>query len=236
MKAVVKRSFPLKDLPEEGQQCLSKLDKNLLVNEQEEEFLNKLQQALEKDAVKDTFVISGWSDTGSRDRQNREYDFLFVSWTLKTFFHIEVKASFTMQGVEQLKAGKDFFLSNLPFPEKENWKYIQAMYYGNNDEKSKQHHPCDECQRYLLTQDTDLSNWWSQMVKELQRNASGGPSDHETYLNIFKYLLFQMFIQDDCITKGIYKHYYMPTCITKLLTAYGDKFRFQTIVVLTYPM
>ena len=195
------------DLNEEDRKSLELLDSNLTGSELEEEFFNKLQFAMEKSEIKDTFVISGWSDNGEKGRKMREFDYLIVSLTLKTIIHIEVKSSSNTKSVEeairQLEDGKKFFLSCIPFPQDENWRYIQGMYIGNKV-GNEFGQPCSSCQNFMLTKGDDLSSWWIELVNQLTENEEGCTNyPTTTYFGILKYLIFQMFLQDDCITKGL---------------------------------
>ena len=194
------------DLDEDDRKSLERFDTNLAGSELEEEFFNNLQRTMEKNKIKDTFVISGWSDRGAKNRNQRELDYLIVSLNLKAIFHIEVKSSSNTKSIEkaiqQLDNGKKFFSSCIPFPQGENWKYIQGMYFGNAVENDYGQ-PCSSCQNFLLTKGVDLSNWWMEWVNKLAQDKevlSTYPIN--TYLSILKYLIFQMFLQDDCITKG----------------------------------
>lgn len=92
-KAVVKKDGRPKNLSQEDEEYLQTLDIKLTGDVQEDSFFNKLQAAVERNKVKDTFVISGWTDGGAEDRNNKEFDFLIVSLSLKAFLHIEVKNS-----------------------------------------------------------------------------------------------------------------------------------------------
>ena len=206
-KAVVKKDGRPKNLSQEDEEYLQTLDIKLTGDVQEDSFFNKLQAAVERNKVKDTFVISGWTDGGAEDRNNKEFDFLIVSLSLKAFLHIELKNSSNRgnikKAMEQLEGGKQFFWSSIPFPQIENWKYIRVMYYGNEAKRARCN-PCQNCEKFLLSQDVDLSSWWKEIEKLAEKNKE--PYNHDqiiTYFNILKYLIFQMFLQDDCITKGL---------------------------------
>ena len=174
------------ELLKEDRKSLELLDSNLTGSELEEEFFNKLQFAMEKSEIKDTFVISGWSDNGEKGRKMREFDYLSVE-----------------EAIRQLEDGKKFFLSCIPFPQDENWRYIQGMYIGNKV-GNEFGQPCSSCQNFMLTKGDDLSSWWIGLVNQLTENEEGCTNyPTTTYFGILKYLIFQMFLQDDCITKGL---------------------------------
>ena len=200
------------DLNEEDRKSLESFDTNLTGSELEEKFFNNLQQVMEKSKIKDTFIISGWSDKGLSDRgpknrKMREFDYMIVSLNLKAIFQIEVKNSSNTKSIgkaiQQLEDGKKFFSSCVPFPQGENWRYIQGMYFENEVE-NEYGQPCSNCQNFVLTKRVDLSSWWKECVNKLPHDkevCSSFPVN--TYFNILKYLIFQMFLQDNCITKGL---------------------------------
>ena len=68
------------DLNEEDRKSLESFDTNLTGSELEEKFFNNLQQVMEKSKIKDTFIISGWSDKGLSDRgpKNRKMREFFI--------------------------------------------------------------------------------------------------------------------------------------------------------------
>ena len=157
----------------------------------------RLQSTLERKEVKNTFVISSWSDKSAR-----EIDFIIISLPLKSVFQIEVKKSSNKsninKAVNQVEEGRKFLSSIIPFPVEENWKFVSSLYFGELTQPLK---PCPSCQNYLLSHDTNLDEWWDGIAAELQE-APNPESDGKTYLRTVKYLLFQMFLQGDCITKG----------------------------------
>ena len=170
--------------------------------EQECSFFQKLQLALLSKKIKDTVVLSSWSDKGAQGRKNREIDFIILSLPLKSIFQIEVKSSSNSSnlnsGVKQLESGKTFFTSTIPFPAEEHWSIVRALYFGKLVEPLK---ACKSCETFLLTNETDLAEWWGAIASD-KPTESIQESDRNTYFKIVKYLLFQMFLQDDLITKG----------------------------------
>jgi len=203
-QAFVKPADRPKDvLNKEEQKHFKTLDQNVTGAEEEQKVFERLQKLLENDQVKDTLVISSWSDGGSNNRKNREIDFLIISLPLKSIFQIEVKKisnkSNINDGVKQLKEGKNFFLSIIPFPSREEWSFVQVLYFGTATSTLES---CQNCQDFLLRPDTNLADWWTQLTKQFETKAKQKSTSQNTYLNTIKYLLFQMFLQDDCITKG----------------------------------
>ncbi len=188
----------------EDQNNFKILDQNVAGAEEEQKVFERFQKLLENGPVKDTLVISSWSDGGLKnDRENKEIDLLIISLPLKSIFQIEVKKisnkSNINHGVKQLKEGKKFFLSIIPFPSQEDWSFVQVVYFGTVTKTLKS---CQNCQDFLLSDDTKLADWWTQLTKQFETKAKQEHPSPDTYLNTIKYLLFQMFLQDDCITKG----------------------------------
>ena len=180
----------------------------------EEKFYDKLKKCLEKKKVKNTVVINGWKDNGYKrtkeekadpsspdERDTREYDFLIVSKPYKMVFHIEVKTSCTLRdqqkAAEQLSKGQDFFKATIPFPQDKGWKYVKIMCFGKDVGTFNE--GCQDCRKkFILGPDTDLNNWWEEITKDLSPEEN--ISKTETYVDIIKYLLHQMFRQEMCIT------------------------------------
>ena len=170
--------------------------------EQECSFFQKLQLALLSKKIKDTVVLSSWSDKGAQGRKNREIDFIILSLPLRSIFQIEVKASSNKanlnHGINQLQEGKNFFSSIIPFPSDEHRRIVTALSFGKFLEPLT---ACKSCETFLLGNQTDLAEWWDTITSE-KPNESIQEPDRNTYLTIVKYLLFQLFLQDDLTTKG----------------------------------
>ena len=176
--------------------------------EQEHNIFGMLQSALAKKRVKDTVVLLSWSIKSAEGRKGREFDFLIVSLPLKSIFQIEVKTSSNepslKDGVDQLEEGKKFFCSTIPFPQNVSWKMVRALCFGELRELKEPLNSCKNCTNFLLTKDTDFGGWWD-VIGTDQATEPIRESDKNTYLTVLKSLLFQMFLQDDLITKGLLK-------------------------------
>ncbi len=182
----------------------------MLGEEEEHQFFDKLQKVLEGCKTKNAVVINGWRADGTT--QSREFDFLIVSLQEKAFIHIEVKSSLNegsiTKGIGQVQDGQNFFSRVVPFPKKEHWKYVKVILFGSKDEEKLKSN-CQDCNFYLLSGQTDFNLWWTGLLDHLHTAAPHDAlSGQKTYLNILKYLMFQMFLQDDCITPGMAFHYY----------------------------
>jgi len=145
---------------------------------------------------------------------------LIISEPLHAIIHIEVKRTWEAKissklpqekALEQLANGFDFFQKNVPFSRSKDWQYVQCMYFGLLKAESGKAWPfestdfCENCQNFFLGPDTDFSEWWSEISKDINRNREKLQKDDEkteTYLNILKYLLHQMYRQEDCATTG----------------------------------
>ena len=173
----------------------------------ESEIFKMLQQTFEKSTVQDTVVISGWND--STPSAKKEFDFLIVSLPLKAIIHIEVKRTLNKtskeKAIKQLNDGLSIIISKVPFQKESKWTYIQYICFSqlnDSDEEITQF-----LESHLLTLNIMLGKWWTdllnQILEDYQHNVSEGcEEDTETYLNILKYLLHQMFIQEDVLTQG----------------------------------
>lgn len=171
----------------------------------EREFFKQLQQMMESSGVKDTVVINGWKD--SNPHAKKEFDFLIVSLPLRAIIHIEVKRSLIKKTVEkvicQLNDGYSIIRSKIPFHSKSHWVYSQYTYFTHVETSDLDMHQFCETRFHLRTLNSivDLSKWWTDL--SLGKNETPLQSqDSETYLNILKYLLFQMYIQGDVTTQG----------------------------------
>ncbi len=137
---------------------------------------------------------------------------MIVSLQEKAFIQIEVKSKLNegsiTKGIEQVKKGKIFFSEVLPFPQKEHWKYVKVILFGSKDEEKLPPH-CQDCNFYLLSGQTDFNLWWTGLLECLDKaTPHDALSGQKTYLNILKYLMFQMFLQDDCISPSMAFHYH----------------------------
>ena len=184
----------------------------------EENVFKKIKDTFENQKVQDTVVITGWKVKGLDRRVIGESDFLIVSLPLEAIIHIEVKRSQkgsqkvetrkknndpTIKAAEQLERTKLHLLENLPFPTGENWTYVKFLYFEIpvEEEMSKL---CSSCKPHILNKGTDIVHWWSQITTTLakeQRHTESAKSV-QTYFKMVKYLLHQMFIQEDVISSG----------------------------------
>ena len=176
--------------------------------EQEHKVFEKLKYALLKKKDKNTVVISSWSDKGAKGRKNREIDFIILSLPLTSIFQIEVKKSSNKtnlnNGINQLEEGKKFFSSTIPFPPNEQWKMVRVLSFGKLLEPLK---ACISCGNFLLGNEPNLADWWDSIAPD-QPTEPHQESGKNAYLAVLKYLLFQLFLQEDQITKGLNKFNY----------------------------
>jgi len=172
--------------PEEESQEMKTSKANIEGSKIEHNVFEKIKECFLRANVKNTVVFSGWQ---------------LLNFDGKSIIHIEVKSSPNLKsikkGIQQLKEGKEFFASCIPFPRLENWNYIQVLCFGN---EVKNDQPCGNCKSFLLTKGTNLSSWWMEMVKNLE--VATTPC-HSSYIKIVKFLIFQMFLQEECVTKGM---------------------------------
>jgi hypothetical protein len=125
----------------EKQKELEKHDKAISGGSQEEIVYNKLRECLKENKVKNTVLINGWKDNGSKERTQKEFDFLIVSQPSQSIIHIEVKRTCSESQVKsatlQLKNGLKMFQGAIPFPAMVKWKYIKVIYFGIASDKKK---------------------------------------------------------------------------------------------------
>ena len=173
----------------------------------ESKVFKMLQQTLENSSVQDTVVFSGWCD--DTPSAKKEFDFLIISLPLMAIIHIEVKRTLNKtskeKAIKQLNDGLSIIISKVPFQKESKWTYIQYICFSqlnDSDEEITQF-----LESHLLTLNIMLGKWWTDLLNQIlednQHNVSEGcEEDTETYLNILKYLLHQMFIQEDVLTQG----------------------------------
>ena len=129
---------------------------------------------------------------------------------------------------KQLETGLKMFQEMIPFPEKESWKYVQVMYFEFEEEisqevkinkkeekeQSSKHRKsktyvefqnkfkCSKCQKFIIGPKTDLKKWWKEIGECTPQDTTKPIQEHsrETYLNVLRFLLHQMYAQKDCAT------------------------------------
>jgi hypothetical protein len=204
-------------LPVEKQEDLkNKYDATIKGGMEEENVYDKLRECLKKNNVKNTVVINGWKDkgTGQLDethplfREQKEFDFLIVSQPSQTIIHIEVKRTCSDSNLKsatnQLKNGLKMVQDTIPFQMSQNWKYIRAIYFGFDANKQQFENQCLKCKNLIFGPKTDFTLWWKEITEFLPQETTKrvqGPRD-DTYLNVLKFLLHQMYKQQDCATTG----------------------------------
>ena len=188
----------------------------------EHEVFNELQKTLENKDVQNTVVINGWKVKDLDRTVTGESDFLIVSLPLEAIIHIEVKRSQevsqgggkagatekterdpTIKAAEQLERTKKLLLQNLPFPAAEKWHYIKFIYFEFTDDVEMSR-LCPTCKPHILNKGTDFAHWWEETSTALaqEEGSTLDAKNTNTYNNIVKYLLHQMFIQEDVISSG----------------------------------
>jgi hypothetical protein len=216
-------------LPKEKQKELeNKYDATIKGGMEEEKVYDKLRERLKKNTVKNTVVINGWKDkgTGKLDeshplyREQKEFDFLIVSQPNQIIIHIEVKRTCSESNLKsatkQLKNGLNMFQDTIPFPMSQNWKYIRVIYFGLADkgvnfEEHSLHHikeakpfenHCLKCKNLIIGPKTDFNLWWNELTKCVLKLTPETMKKHhdDTYLNVLRFLLHQMYKQKDCAT------------------------------------
>ena len=184
----------------------------------ESEVFKMLQLTLENSPVQDTVVISGWND--STPTAKKEFDFLIISLPLKTVIHIEVKRTLNKKSkdaaTKQLDDGHSIISNKVPVPKKSNWIYIQYICFSHFDDSDEE--ISHFLESHILTLKIEFGEWWKDLLKQIPKDpTSDDPQlyreDAEMYLNILKYLLHQMFIQEDVITQGEFQLKAISLCL-----------------------
>jgi hypothetical protein len=185
-------------LCKEKQKELQQYNPNVAGGEEEEAVYNQLRKSLQENDIKNTVVINNWKDKLTEKNTKAEFDFLIVSEPFQTIFHVEVKRTCTKQNsvlaAEQLDNGLKLINNNIPFAEKENWKYVKLIYFERD--KQKKSIFCTECQKYVIGPSKDI---WSDITKNSEQPSQAKYSN-TTYLSILKFLLYEMFKQESCAT------------------------------------
>ncbi len=196
MKAVVKPES-WTSLDEEKKKELRNYIPNVVGGMEEETVYNTLKDGLKNNEVKNTVVVNGWKEKSREGNTQAEFDFFIISEPYHTIFHIEVKSTCTkkncFKAAEQLDRGLKLIQDHVKFPKEDNWKYTRIIYFGNYDQKHSLF--CHECQKFALGRGNDI---WNEITKMVEKPSQANPS--QTYLNILKFLLYEMFKQESCAT------------------------------------
>jgi hypothetical protein len=217
-------------LLDEKKKELEKHDKAIFGGIQEEIVYNKLRECLTENKAKNTVLINGWKDNGSKTRSQKEFDFLIVSQPSQTIIHIEVKKTCSdsqlKSATKQLENGLKMFLEAIPFPGSQKWRYLRVIYFAFAEreelevKKSEEEgnpeflapknvakpfeNNCLKCKNFIIGPKTDLSQWWIELTEFLPQGTKEKVQIQpvDTYLNVLSFLLHQMYKQQDCATTG----------------------------------
>jgi len=185
-------------LSEEKQRELTKYNSTIQGSIEEENIYNNIRAGLLKNDTHNTVVINGWKYQLTKRILKGEFDFLIVSEPHQAIFHIEVKKSYTetncKEAAEQLDRGLKLFQEAIPFPEVEHWTYVRMMYFGfdNQQQPFKNSNGWCRCKNFVLGPSEDI---WTDILKAVEKPALANPSKN-TYLNVLKFLLFEMYKQE----------------------------------------
>jgi hypothetical protein len=185
-------------LSEEKQRELTKYNSTIQGSIEEENIYNNIRTGLQLNDTHNTVVINGWKYQVTKKILKGEFDFLIVSEPLKTIFHIEVKKSYSetscKEAAEQLERGLKLFQETIPFPEVEHWTYVRMMYFGfdNQQQPFKNSNGWCRCKNFVLGPSEDI---WTDILKTVGKPALANPSKN-TYLNVLKFLLYEMHKQE----------------------------------------
>ena len=103
-----------------------------------------------------------------------------------------------------MESGQKLFLKAIPFPKEEEWKYIRVMYgsRGNQSDDACTNQVDCICQHLVISPETDLETWWKKIAELIstKTQALQCHKDVRTYIQICKFLLHQLFQQEQCTT------------------------------------
>ena len=103
-----------------------------------------------------------------------------------------------------MESGQKLFLKAIPFPKEEEWKYIRVMYgsRGNQSDDACTNQVDCICQHLVISPKTDLETWWKKLSELISTKTQALQShkDIRTSIQICKFLLHQLFQQEQCIT------------------------------------
>ena len=159
--------------------------------------------------VQNTTVINGWKVKNSKNGNEKEFDFLIILESLKAVIHIEVKktldAKTRIKAAKQLESGQKLFLETVPLPKNEGWKYIGVMCGSRmclTDDACTNKELCI-CKHLVISLETDLDAWWNKLTELIgtKTQLTQGQKGIHTYIQICKFLLHQLFQQEQCITQ-----------------------------------
>ncbi len=186
----------------------------------EEGVFNRIMETLEKLQVQDTVVINGLR------RRNYEFDFVIVSYQLKTIFVIEVKNYLTNSTqkylLKKLSRSLNAFESEFLFPPEEKWNLICVGYV--NQQKTKL--VCHISERFVIGPETNLELWWQEMTALLQPKCS--KASRKTYTDLIKVVLREM----DMATEGQLVQATVDNINKMLSFQKTDEFQLQKVALL----
>ena len=94
---------------------------------------------------------------------------------------------------------KSFFMSVLPFPKEQNWKQVKIIYTEGSSSRTVP--PELATQFRVIDEHTDLDIWWkgleARFISEETGSADLKRVEAETYLEMTKFLLHEVYIQND---------------------------------------
>ncbi|XP_066912963.1 uncharacterized protein [Clytia hemisphaerica] len=148
---------------------------------------------LKDDTLQNTVVLSGpdfYTNLRRRDKQNKEIDFLIISWERKLIISIEFKRTLIDdKAFEQLKSTRRFFEEGLGDQFKSEWKYFPVV--GVENDKLS----LGDKSLHYITMDTKIKPWLTSIFKEFQIANSPTTSTstaRDEVKNLLKILVFSI--------------------------------------------
>jgi hypothetical protein len=162
-----------------------------LFNKIQETFCSKTNETKDDDDA--VLVIHGFKSTDADEEG--ETDFVIVSKQRKHIYIIESKDSkhkAIKNVVDQLKRVKNYLQKYFGAFLK-GWKIILCVYFHINNPALEF---CDNCEPFVLTEDTNFAEWWT------NQNVKRTDSDSESWKDLFKFLIFSQHAHKEPVSKA----------------------------------
>jgi hypothetical protein len=153
-------------LDEDKRKYLKKYNSNLEGKNEEEKLYEKLKTLFCEENVKNTVVINGFKNIQEDRREKGEFDFLIISEPSRIIVQVEVKSSYKQgsadKAFQQLEKGKVLFQEKIPFPDQVQcqWNYVKVVKFAESSINC-----CPACQPFVLLNNSDVSQWWTDILK-----------------------------------------------------------------------
>ena len=159
---------------------------------------NKIQTVTvnKDDAV---LVLNGFKTTdveiGSEKEIDGETDFIIVSRKRMHIYIIESKHNPIKNVMDQLKRANSY-LEKYFGKVLEGWKIVLCVYFHECEQSN---YFCEGCKPFVLTKDTNFSEWWSAQAVNLENMNTGS---QRSSTKLFNFLLFSQHAHKEPVSKA----------------------------------